>query len=102
MKIQIKRKDGNFIIGKRKKLSFTISQDLQEVTNSSAKDFYTNDISNDEWSVIYQTDAMLESGEMIELSFKVEDYERTIEPISMIYWKNDAIDDEVGLIAEVI
>ena len=36
---------------------------------------------------------MEESNDMLEFVFQIEDYQKTLEPVNIIYWKDDIIED---------
>lgn len=99
MKIKITRKDGLAIIGKKKSLTFTISSDLEQLSKASEKKFCINEIDSDEWSVSYINDEMENNNEVIELVFAIKDWNKTLDEINAIYWKNDVIEDEFDFIA---
>lgn len=94
MKIKITRKEGSLIIGRKKTLTFTISRDLEQLGEASEELFSINEIDNNEWSLLYSNDTMEENNEMIEFVFSIEDYNRTLNEVKAIYWKNDIIEDE--------
>lgn len=93
MKIKVTRKDGLPIIGRKKSLAFTITDNLEKLGKASEKDFCISEISNEEWSVTYQSSEMEESNDMLEFVFQIEDYQKTLEPVNIIYWKDDIIED---------
>lgn len=93
MKIKVTRKDGLPIIGRKKSLTFTISRDLEQLSKASEKTFCINDINSDEWSVSYINDEMEKNNELIEFVFSIEDYNKTLEEVNVIYWKDDIIED---------
>lgn len=101
MKIKVARKDGLPIIGRKKSLTFTISRDLEQLSKASEKTFCINDINSDEWSVSYINDEMEKNNELIEFVFSIEDYNKTLEEVNVIYWKNDIIEDEFEFIATI-
>lgn len=101
MKIKVTRKDGLPIIGRKKSLTFTISRDLEQLSKASKKTFCINDINSDEWSVSYINDEMEKNNELIEFVFSIEDYNKTLEEVNVIYWKNDIIEDEFEFIASI-
>lgn len=101
MKIKVTRKDGLPIIGRKKSLTFTISRDLEQLSKASEKTFCINDINSDEWSVSYINDEMEKNNELIEFVFSIEDYNKTLEEVNVIYWKNDVIEDEFEFIATI-
>lgn len=101
MKIKVTRKDGLPIIGRKKSLTFTISRDLEQLSKASEKTFCVNDINSDEWSVSYINDEMEKNNELIEFVFSIEDYNKTLEEVNVIYWKNDIIEDEFEFIATI-
>lgn len=94
MKLQVTRKDGQPIIGKKKSLTFTISDDLQKLSKASEKDFLAQDLDNEEWDVYYQTEGMYEDSKLIDMVFTIKDYERTLEPKKLLYWSNSIIEHE--------
>ena len=93
MKIKVTRKDGSPIIGRKKSLAFTITDNLDKLGKASEKYFCISEISNEEWSVTYQSSEMEESNDMLEFVFQIEDYQKTLEPVNIIYWKDDIIED---------
>lgn len=93
MKIKVTRKDGSPIIGRKKSLAFTITDNLDKLGKASEKDFCISEISDEEWSVVYQSSEMEESNDMLEFVFQIEDYQKTLEPVNIIYWKDDIIED---------
>lgn len=97
MKIKITRKDGSAIIGKKKSLTFTISFDLEQLSKASEKKFCINEIDSNEWSVSYNSD----NGEIIEFVFSIEDWDKTLNEVKAIYWKNDIIEEEFDFIATI-
>ena len=99
MKIKVTRKDGSPIIGRRKTLAFTISSDLEQLSKASEKMYCINEINSDEWSVSYINDEMENNNEIIEFVFSIEDYNKTLDEVKVIYWKNDIIEDEFEFIA---
>ena len=101
MKIKITRKDGLSIIGRKKSLTFTISSDLEELSKASEKAFCINEVDNNEWSISYINDEMENNNEIIEFVFSVEDWNKTLNEIKAIYWKNDVIEDEFEFIATI-
>lgn len=42
---------------------------------------------------------MEKNNEIIEFVFSIEDYNKTLEEVKVIYWKNDIIEDEFEFIA---
>lgn len=46
MKIKVTRKDGSPIIGRKKSLTFTISNDLEQLSKASEKKYCINDMKN--------------------------------------------------------
>ena len=98
-KIKIKRKDNSQIIGKKKSLTFAISNDLEQLSKASEKAFCINEVDNNEWSISYINDEMENNNEIIEFVFSVEDWNKTLNEIKAIYWKNDIIEDEFEFIA---
>ena len=99
MKIKITRKDGLSIIGRKKSLTFTISSDLEQLSKASEKAFCINEVDNNEWSISYIDDEMENNNEIIEFVFSVDDWNKTLNEIKAIYWKNDIIEDEFEFIA---
>lgn len=99
MKIKVTRKDGSPIIGRKKSLTFTISNDLEQLSKASEKKYCINDIDSDEWSVSYINDEMDKNNEILEFVFSIEDYNKTLNEVKVIYWKNDIIEDEFEFIA---
>lgn len=93
MKIKVTRKDGSPIIGRKKSLAFTITDNLDKLGKASEKDFCISEIFDEEWSVVYQSSEMEESNDMLEFVFQIEDYQKTLEPVNIIYWKDDIIED---------
>ena len=98
-KIKIKRKDGSSIIGRKKSLTFTISNDLEQLSKASEKAFCINEVDNNQWSISYINDEMENNNEVIELVFAIKDWNKTLDEINAIYWKNDVIEDEFEFIA---
>lgn len=98
-KIKIKRKDNSTIIGKKKSLTFAISNDLEQLSKASEKAFCINEVDNNEWSISYINDEMENNNEIIEFVFSVEDWNKTLNEVKAIYWKNDVIEDEFEFIA---
>ena len=94
MKIKITRKDGLSIIGRKKSLTFTISSDLEQLSKASEKAFCINEVDNNEWSILYINDEMENNNEIIEFVFSIEDWNKTLNEVKAIYWKNDIIEDE--------
>ena len=101
MKIKITRKDGLSIIGRKKSLTFTISSDLEQLSKASEKAFCINEVDNNEWSISYINDEMENNNEIIEFIFSVEDWNKTLNEVKAIYWKNDIIEDEFEFIATI-
>ena len=101
MKIKITRKDGLSIIGRKKSLTFTISSDLEQLSKASEKAFCINEVDNNEWSISYINDEMENNNEIIEFVFSVEDWNKTLNEVKAIYWKNDVIEDEFEFIATI-
>ena len=99
MKIKITRKDGLSIIGRKKSLTFTISSDLEQLSKASEKSFCINEVDSNEWSISYINDEMENNNEIIEFIFSVEDWNKTLNEVKAIYWKNDIIEDEFEFIA---
>lgn len=96
-KIKIKRKDNSPIIGKKKSLTFTISSDLEQLSKASEKAFCINEVDSNEWSISYINDEMEKNNEIIEFIFSVDDWNKTLNEVKAIYWKNDVIEDEFDL-----
>ena len=94
MKIKITRKDGLSIIGRKRSLTFTISSDLEQLSKASEKAFCINEVDNNEWSILYINDEMENNNEIIEFVFSIEDWNKTLNEVKAIYWKNDIIEDE--------
>lgn len=101
MKIKITRKDGSVIIGKKKILTFTISFDLEQLSKASEKKFCINEIDSDGWSVSYINDEMENNNEIIEFIFSIKNWNKTLDEVKAIYWKNDVIEDEFEFIATI-
>lgn len=101
MKIKITRKDGLSIIGRKKSLTFTISSDLEQLSKASEKAFCINEVDNNEWSISYINDEMENNNEIIEFIFSVENWNKTLNEVKAIYWKNDVIEDEFEFIATI-
>ena len=101
MKIKITRKDGLSIIGRKKSLTFTISSDLEQLSKASEKAFCINEVDRNEWSISYINDEMENNNEIIEFIFSVEDWNKTLNEVKAIYWKNDVIEDEFEFIATI-
>ena len=100
-KIKIKRKDNSPKIEKKKSLTFAISNDLEELSKASEKAFCINEVDNNEWSISYINDEMENNNEIIEFVFSVEDWNKTLNEVKAIYWKNDVIEDEFEFIATI-
>ena len=101
MKIKITRKDGLSIIGRKKSLTFTISSDLEQLSKASEKAFCMNEVDNNEWSISYINDEMENNNEIIEFIFSIKDWNKTLNEVKAIYWKNDVIEDEFEFIATI-
>lgn len=101
MKIKITRKDGLSIIGRKKSLTFTISSDLEQLSKASEKAFCINEVDNKEWSISYINDEMENNNEVIEFVFSIEDWDKTLNEVKAIYWKNDVIEDEFEFITTI-
>ena len=101
MKIKITRKDGLSIIGRKKSLTFTISSDLEQLSKASEKSFCINEVDSNEWSISYINDEMENNNEILEFIFSVEDWNKTLNEVKAIYWKNDVIEDEFEFIATI-
>lgn len=99
MKIKITRKDGLSIIGRKKSLTFTISSDLEQLSKASEQAFCINEVDDKEWSISYISDEMENNNEIIEFVFSIEDWNKTLNEVKAIYWKNDVIEDEFEFIA---
>jgi len=102
MRVKVIRKDGKPIMGRKKSLTFTISKDLKELSKSSEKYFYTDDIDEYTWSVYYQTDDMRKYNCLIEMLFNKEDFKRTLEPCKMYCWEGLDIIGEDEFTATII
>ena len=100
-KIKIKRKDNSPIIGRKKILTFTISSDLEQLSKASEKAFCINEVDNNEWSISYINDEMENNNEIIEFIFSIKDWNKTLNEVKAIYWKNDVIEDEFEFIATI-
>lgn len=98
-KIKIKRKDNSPIIGRKKSLTFTISSDLEQLSKASEKAFCINEVGSNEWSISYINDEMENNNEILEFVFSIEDWNKTLNEVKAIYWKNDIIEDEFEFIA---
>lgn len=98
-KIKIKRRDNSPIIGRKKSLTFTISSDLEQLSKASEKAFCINEVDSNEWSILYINDEMENNNEIIEFVFSIEDWNKTLNEVKAIYWKNDIIEDEFEFIA---
>lgn len=101
MKIKITRKDGLSIIGRKKSLTFTISSDLEQLSKASEKAFCMNEVDANEWSISYINDEMENNNEIIEFIFSIMDWNKTLNEVKAIYWKNDVIEDEFEFIATI-
>ena len=101
MKIKITRKDGLPIIGRKKSLTFTISSDLEQLSKASEKLFCINEVDSNEWSISYINDEMENNNEIIEFIFSIKDWNKTLNEVKAIYWKNDVIEDEFEFIAKI-
>lgn len=101
MKIKITRKDGLSIIGRKKSLTFTISSDLEQLSKASEKSFCMNEVDRNEWSISYINDEMENNNEIIEFIFSIKDWNKTLNEVKAIYWKNDVIEDEFEFIATI-
>lgn len=100
-KVKIKRKDNSPIIGKMKSLTFAISNDLEQLSKASEKTFCINEVDGKEWSIIYVNNEMENNNEVIELVFAIKDWNKTLDEINAIYWKNDVIVDEFEFIVVI-
>ena len=98
-KVKIKRKDNSPIIEKKKSLTFAISDDLEQLSNASEKAFCMNEVDSNEWSISYINDEMENNNEIIEFIFSIKDWNKTLNEVKAIYWKNDIIEDEFEFIA---
>lgn len=98
-KVKIKRKYNSPIIGKKKSLTLAISDDLEQLSKASEKSFCINEVDSNEWSISYINDEMENNNEIIEFIFSVEDWNKTLNEVKAIYWKNDVIEDEFEFIA---
>ena len=98
-KIKIKRKDNSPISRKKKSLTFAISDDIEQLSKASEKAFCINEVDSNEWSISYINDEMENNNEIIEFIFSVEDWNKTLNEVKAIYWKNDIIEDEFEFIA---
>ena len=101
MKIKITRKDGLSIIGRKKSLTFTISSDLEQLSKASEKSFCINEVDSNEWSISYINDEMENNNEIIEFIFSIKDWNKTLNEVKAIYWKNDVIEDEFEFITTI-
>lgn len=90
-KIKIKRKDNSPIIGKKKSLTLGISDDLEQLSKASVKEFCINEVDNKEWSISYINDEMESNNEIIEFVFSVEDWKKTLNEVKALCWKYDVI-----------
>lgn len=100
-KVKIKRKDNSPIIGKKKSLTFAISYNLEQLSKASEKTFCINEVDGKEWSIIYVNNEMENNNEVIELVFAIKDWNKTLDEINAIYWKNDVIVDEFEFIVVI-
>ena len=100
-KVKIKRKDNSPIIGKKKSLTFAISDDLEQLSKASEKAFCIFEGYENEWSISYYNDEMENNNEILEFVFSVEDKNKTLDEINAIYWKNDVIVDEFEFIVVI-
>ena len=80
-------------------MTFTISSDLEQLSKASEKSFCINEVDSNEWSISYINDEMENNNEIIEFIFSVEDWNKTLNEVKAIYWKNDIIEDEFEFIA---
>lgn len=101
MKIKITRKDDLSIIGRKKSLTFTISSDLEQLSKASEKSFCMNEVDSNEWSISYINDEMENNNEIIEFIFSIKNWNKTLDEVKAIYWKNDVIEDEFEFIATI-
>lgn len=90
-KVKIKRKDNTPIIGKKKSLTFTISNDLEQLSKASEKAFCINELDNNEWSISYANDEMENNNEIIEFVFSAVDGDKTLNEVKAIEWQYDVI-----------
>ena len=80
-------------------MTFAISNDLEQLSKASEKAFCINEVDNNEWSISYINDEIENNNEIIEFVFSVEDWNKTLNEVKAIYWKNDIIEDEFEFIA---
>ena len=100
-KVKIKRKDNSPIIGKKKSLTFAISDDLEQLSKASEKAFCINEVDSNEWSISYINDEMENNNEIIEFVFSFYVWNKILNEVKAIYWKNDVIEDEFEFIATI-
>lgn len=100
MKVKVTRKDKQPIVGKKKSLTFVIADSLDKLSKASEKEYCINDEMDDEWSITYQSEEMEKANEMLEIVFEIKDWEKTLNPINIIYWKDDVIDDTKFFLVE--
>ena len=80
-------------------MTFAISNDFEQLSKASEKAFCINEVDNNEWSILYINDEMKNNNEIIEFVFSIEDWNKTLNEVKAIYWKNDIIEDEFEFIA---
>lgn len=90
-KVKIRRKDNTPIIGKKKSLTFTISNDLEQLSKASEKAFCINEVDNNEWSISYANDEMENNNKIIEFVFSIVDWTKTLNEVKAIEWQYDVI-----------
>ena len=71
------------------------------LSKKKEKAFCINEVDNNEWSISYINDEMENNNEIIEFVFSVEDWNKTLNEVKAIYWKNDVIEDEFEFIATI-
>lgn len=59
MKIKVTRKDGSPIIGRKKSLTFTISNDLEQLSKASEKKYCINDIDRRTKNIVHLSDGSI-------------------------------------------
>ena len=91
MKVKIRRKDNTPIIGKKKSLMFSISNDLEQLSKASEKVFCINEVDNNEWSISFANDEMEKNNKIIEFVFSAVDWNKTLNEIKAIEWQYDVI-----------
>lgn len=82
-------------------MTFAISNDLEQLSKASEKAFCINEVDNNEWSISYINDEMENNNEIIEFVFSIEDWNKTLNEVKAIYWKNDIIEDEFEFITTI-